>query len=280
MSRRGFGERVGDDGAVTTQTPQRPAATPPPRRNPAGWIIGGVIALIVIIAGVVVLTTGDDDESNDSTPSVETLAPGAAEDPDGETGVSEAPPTTGAGDTAAPGQTTAPAPVELQQTQPVTVTGDPLPQYDKDADVDAGIGLQAPVLSGAGFDGTPVTIAPGKPTLVVFLAHWCPHCQREVPRLVEWAADGDVPAGLDVIGVTTGTEESAPNYPPSEWLAAEEWPFPAMADDADQTAATVMGIPSYPYFVLLDAEGRVAWRVTGEMDTGDLTDEIVSRLGL
>ena len=34
-----------------------------------------------------------------------------------------------------------------------------------------------------GFDGAPLTIAPtGKPMLVVFLAHWCPHCNAEIPR--------------------------------------------------------------------------------------------------
>ena len=38
------------------------------------------------------------------------------------------------------------------------------------------------------FDGTPVEIAPdGKAKLVVFLAHWCPHCRAEV-QTPNWPA--------------------------------------------------------------------------------------------
>jgi hypothetical protein len=37
--------------------------------------------------------------------------------------------------------------------------------------------------------------------------------------LLEWEETGRVPEGLEVIGVATATDESAPNYPPSAWLA-------------------------------------------------------------
>ncbi|NCZ56650.1 MAG: hypothetical protein EBY86_08450 [Acidimicrobiia bacterium] len=56
---------------------------------------------------------------------------------------------------------------------------------------------------------------PGTPMLLVFLAHWCPHCQAEVPVLVKWNQSMLVPDNLDVIAVATGTDETAPNYPPS-----------------------------------------------------------------
>lgn len=158
----------------------------------------------------------------------------------------------------------------LSQTQPVAVTGTALPEFDGDA-ADSALGTVAPMLTGSAFDGSPISVRPGKPTLVIFLAHWCPHCQREVPLLTEWEKSGGVPAGVDVIGVATGTQASAPNYPPSKWLADEKFPFPVMADSEDQVAAGAFGLSSYPYFVLLDSGGKVVQRASGEIDPATLT---------
>ena len=106
------------------------------------------------------------------------------------------------------------------------------------------------------FDGSKVTIGPtGKPQVVMFLAHWCPHCQAEVPRIVELAKDGAF-EGIDVAAVATGTNADAPNYPPSAWLEREQWPFPVMVDSPEFTAAQAYGLPSYPYFVFADARGQ------------------------
>jgi len=40
----------------------------------------------------------------------------------------------------------------------------------------------------------------------VFLAHWCPHCNREIPELNAWRDSGEVPADLQVVAVTTAVE--------------------------------------------------------------------------
>ena len=48
--------------------------------------------------------------------------------------------------------------------------------------------------------------------MVVFLAHWCPHCQAEVPELVELAKEG-VFDGVDVTAVATGTPTRTPQLP-------------------------------------------------------------------
>ena len=46
----------------------------------------------------------------------------------------------------------------------------------------------------------------------MFLAHWCPHCQAEVPRLVSLAKGAQI-AGVDLVGIPTNTTDQAPNYP-------------------------------------------------------------------
>ena len=109
----------------------------------------------------------------------------------------------------------------------------------------------------------------GPAHVVVFLAHWCPHCQAEVPRIVVLARSGQIPVPL--IGVVTGTDSSAPNYPPSAWLARVGWPYPVLVDTKTYTAATAYGLPGYPFLVFIDAQGKVAGRLSGEVTPSDLT---------
>jgi thiol-disulfide isomerase/thioredoxin len=155
------------------------------------------------------------------------------------------------------------------ETGAVTVDGTPLPQFVSGG-VDTAIGDTIPTLHGVSFDGSAVTIAPtSKPQVVLFVAHWCPHCQAEVPRIVALAKKGAF-EGIDVATVATGTNSTYPNYPPSAWLQGEHWPFPVLVDSTESTAATAYGLPSYPYFVFTDAQGKVVGRATGEIAPSDL----------
>ncbi len=167
---------------------------------------------------------------------------------------------------------------EFAQTRDVTVTGDALPMFVDDG-VDPAVGLAAPVLAGQNFEGIGVEVGPGAPTLVVFVAHWCPVCQREVPELVEWNRQGQVPAGLRVVGVSTGTDARRENYPPSDWLVREGFPWALVADSDEGAAAQAFGVSAYPFFVLLDADGTVAWRGSGAYPSADLTAIVQRSLG-
>jgi hypothetical protein len=61
-----------------------------------------------------------------------------------------------------------------------------------------------------------------------------------------------------VDGVATGTKADWPNYQPSAWLRREGWPRWALTDDERGTAAIAVGLPAYPFFVLIDAAG-LSW---------------------
>jgi thiol-disulfide isomerase/thioredoxin len=164
-----------------------------------------------------------------------------------------------------------------EQYRPVTVTGSALAPLDQSAAVDPAIGTIAPSLSGQSFDGTAVSYTPGRPTLLVFLAHWCIHCRAEVPVLVDWQAAGKAPAGVDVIGVATGTDSTKPNFPPSAWLSGAGFPWPMMADSTSYDAAMAYGLTSFPYFVLVDAQGAVVARASGEL-TPTALDALVAQV--
>ncbi len=166
----------------------------------------------------------------------------------------------------------------LQQIQPVDVSGTKLPTFDESNPNDPAIGMTIPTVTGKSFDGTPVTIQPtGSPQMLMFVAHWCPHCQREVPLVSDWMKKGGLPAGVQLTTVATGTSSDAPNYPPSAWLQKNDWPSPIMADSANSDAANAFGLASYPYFVFVDGDGKVVGRTSGEIATDQL-ETIVKQL--
>jgi cytochrome c biogenesis protein CcmG/thiol:disulfide interchange protein DsbE len=147
----------------------------------------------------------------------------------------------------------------------VTVSGDPLAQ-DEGPD-DPAIGTKLPTITGTDYAGRPTSIEPGKdgPLMIVVMAHWCPHCNREIPLLVDWKKSGKVPDGLQVVGVSTAVSSAAPNYPPGNWLDGLGWDWPVIADDEPQTAASALGTTGYPFLMFVDANGELIYRSSGEM---------------
>lgn len=161
--------------------------------------------------------------------------------------------------------------------RPVTIDGDVLPPLT-DPGNDAAVGQPLPDLSGIGVDGEPVTLGPGDgPMAIVVLAHWCSFCQEEVPQLVDYIEAGRLPEGIDVVALTTSIDPARPNYPPSAWLEREAWTVPTLIDDGSNRALQALGIGSFPGFVFVDADGRVAYRTTGALGA-DSFDAIVRQL--
>ena len=164
------------------------------------------------------------------------------------------------------------------QNQPVTVTGTALPRFDSNG-ADAAIGMTVPTISGQSFNGDPVKIDPtnGRPKVLLGVAHWCPHCQREVPLLSANIRANPLPAPVEMIAISTSVQSSAPNYPPQAWLEREHWPTPVIADDTKNTAADAIGLSSFPYFVFTDGQGKVVARRAGEIPVEEfrqLVDQI------
>jgi thiol-disulfide isomerase/thioredoxin len=153
-----------------------------------------------------------------------------------------------------------------QAFAPVEVEGEPVPDLDDVGDDDPALGQPAPSLTGETPGGEPITVDPAAdgPMLLVFVAHWCPHCQAEVPRIVELYGGESELDGVELVAVATGSNPSAPEYPPGEWLAGEGWPGRTMVDDEQATAFTTYGGGSYPYIVAIDADGNVVARASGE----------------
>jgi cytochrome c biogenesis protein CcmG/thiol:disulfide interchange protein DsbE len=152
------------------------------------------------------------------------------------------------------------------QVRPVTVIGRALPAFVPTAERDPATGRAAPTLEGADFQGRKIVIAPGRaPLALMFVAHWCPHCQREVPRLHAWLTAHALPGGLRLYIVPTGTSPDRSNYPPQAWLDASGLAgVPTLVDSANSDAANAYGLTVYPFIVLVGRDGKVAGRASGE----------------
>lgn len=157
----------------------------------------------------------------------------------------------------------------------VEVSGENLATW-RGSGTDPAVGSEVPVISGTTLDGVRTTFAPDGSSgrAYVVMAHWCQHCQAEIPRIVEWAKDNPLPSGVEIVGISTHAEKGQSNYPPAEWLAREEWSFPTMVDDEIRSAALALGTEGYPFMVFTDQHGKVVERYSGEMPIEDFAAAI------
>lgn len=156
-----------------------------------------------------------------------------------------------------------------EETASVEISGDALSSFNDEPA--AAVGQPAPELSGTSIEGEPMSIEnDGRPKVVAFLAHWCPHCQAEVPIVQRWVDDGGLPDGVDLVTVSTAVDSRRPNYPPAEWLAGEGWTAPVLVDGNNQ-AADAAGLTAFPFFVAVDGQGNVVERTSGELPIDQLT---------
>ena len=90
-------------------------------------------------------------------------------------------------------------------------------------DNDSAVGKLAPIATGVDLlTNELVRIAPeGRPLVVAFFAHWCPHCQREVDALTEWLLANKLPSNVDLFAISTFEAPERGNHPPSRWFKDE-----------------------------------------------------------
>lgn len=195
-----------------------------------GLYVVGAVVLVVVVAGIVAMVMSSEDGGSGSVEKV------------------------------------------TQEQGTVTVEGEALPEYPADAGLfadpatDPAVGKTPPTLTGQDFGGGSSTIVPGgSPMIVIFAAHWCPHCQKEIPLIQEWIDGDNLPDGVQVHLVSTGVKADQNNYPPSDWLSTVGWSEQIMLDNPDQSAAQAYGLTGYPYLVFVGADGKVVQRASGEL---------------
>jgi len=153
------------------------------------------------------------------------------------------------------------------ETAAVGIDGDVLPAIPADGD-DPAIGTLAPVVTANSLaNGNPITLDGGSARVIGFFAHWCPHCQAELPELTDWLGENELPPNTEFIAISTAVDETRGNFPPSAWFTDVGWPAPVLVDDADSTLLNTYGFSGFPAFIAIDASGVVVARAGGNIGT-------------
>ena len=162
----------------------------------------------------------------------------------------------------------------------VTIEGEGLPVFDPEAQPDPALGQVAPTVTSDNLDKTEkITIGPdGRVKVLLFLAHWCPHCQREVPVVVDYLANNPLPEGVDFYGISTLANKLQANFPPHKWLQRENFDFPALLDSREHEIQEAYGLFGTPFWVILDGNNRVVQRTSGELPV-EMLDQIFRGAG-
>ena len=137
--------------------------------------------------------------------------------------------------------------------------------------------MGAPQVKGRDFYGNRVSIGnDGRAKAIVLLAHWCPHCQAEVPEVQGWINTNGMPEGVDLYSVSTSVDEGLSNYPPSEWLKREGWTLPVVVDDTASSTAEAFGMSGTPFWVFVNSDGTVAARAAGAIGVAGIESHLAS----
>ena len=146
-----------------------------------------------------------------------------------------------------------------------TVTGDLLPEFAGENDDNIALGLAAPIFSAPNENSEIVSLEKnGNAKALLFLAHWCGYCQKEVPVVQGFIDSAGVPPGVDVIAIATSIDRGRENYPPQKWLADEGWSERQLYD-LDREIGNAYGLSAFPYWVFLDKDLNVVARRTGNL---------------
>jgi thiol-disulfide isomerase/thioredoxin len=130
-------------------------------------------------------------------------------------------------------------------------------------------GATAPDFNVVAKDGSTLTKAQilGKPTMMVFFASWCPHCNNEAPLIKEIAAKNP---DVQVVMIGVGDRETPSDI--YDFQQKHDLPFPTYQDGGK--AAAAYGIASYPTIMAVDKSGIIRDVQTGEKSTTELNSMI------
>ncbi|MDF9716736.1 TlpA disulfide reductase family protein [Nocardioides sp. ChNu-99] len=133
-------------------------------------------------------------------------------------------------------------------------------------------------LEGEGLDGEPLSLAAerGRPVVVNVWGSWCPPCRAEAPELVEAAERLDGTAAF--LGINS--RDSSPAQAQS-FERTFDVPYPSIySSDGRALLAFADTIPArtIPATLVLDAEGRVAASIVGQVTSAGTLVGIVEDL--
>ena len=175
------------------------------------------------------------------------------------------------------------APAVAWLTDKVSGTSLALPSLPGDTPTVAANGMPAPELAGidAWLNSEPLRLAElrGKVVLLDFWTFGCVNCIRTLPHLRDWHARYGA-EGLVVIGVHTPEFAHERPLPALRDAAARHDLRYPIAQDNAYRSWNAYGVRYWPAQILIDRDGRIAWRHYGEGGKADTERRIRLLLNL
>ena len=119
----------------------------------------------------------------------------------------------------------------------------------------------APEMKAVLLDGRQVSLEQlrGKVVLVNFWATWCPYCRHEMPDMDRFYGDYRA-QGFEILALS---QDDAPE-PVRQFMAKEGYHFPAAMAQPEQ-AASLGGVSRLPTSFIIDRQGRVRHKISGQV---------------
>jgi thiol-disulfide isomerase/thioredoxin len=158
-------------------------------------------------------------------------------------------------------------PIEIPTTPPVEEIKDP-PSQEKPPMVDLPLGLIpkdqrqfAPEFDLPKLDGTgnlSLSSLKGKIVLIDFTTTWCIWCTRQEPQVEDLYKKYE-PKGFTVIAIDCREpkETVLGKYPGGKSM------YPVILDEDGNVSGNLFGVQGYPFYSLIDQEGKVAYFQSG-----------------
>jgi peroxiredoxin len=115
---------------------------------------------------------------------------------------------------------------------------------------------------------TPEAAAEGDVFVLAFWATWCQPCQQELTKM-SGMHDAMKARGLRIYAISIDGPDTAAQVGP--WVEREGYPFPILIDRETQVLTRFNPRGDIPYYVVLDASGKVLKDHQGYM-TGDMEE--------
>ena len=108
----------------------------------------------------------------------------------------------------------------------------------------------------------------GKVVLVNFWATWCPYCRHEMPAMETYYRDHK-DQGFEIVAYSTDKTQQEVDA----FMAREGYTFPAPLAPPG-VAAAFGGVDRLPTSFIIDRQGRMRHKVSGQLHAGRLEDLI------
>ena len=126
---------------------------------------------------------------------------------------------------------------------------------------------QLPAISLKTMDGQTVRIDTlsngGKPLIIDFFATWCKPCNRELDAISEVYEDWRQETGVKVIAVSIDKAQDMHKVKPL--VTNHSWEYDVILDPNGELKR-MLGVQIIPYTLVVDGQGKIAYRHTGYTD--------------